>query len=424
MKLSTFSQAFIPNRQRKIQAETLESELPEHRPGELLVRMQPGFGFAPDGLSQVGGQLLHRFQFPSQRMTEGGEMLHLKLPQGMSTAEGMLALSQEPQVAYAVPNHVLDGPELGKPSRPDDLDPRQWGLDKIHAAQAWGITHGSRSGPVVAVFDTGVDEKHPDLKANLWTNPKEKAGNGVDDDHNGYVDDVHGLNPFSQNGDLTDQYRHGTHAFGIIGAVGNNHKLLTGLNWEAQIMVIKIFDDKGKTDVAALAKGMEYAARHGARVTSHSWGNNTFNPAMLDAFRLNSALHVCAAGNKGENNDDKPIFPASFELDNVISVASTDKNDVKAPRSNFGPKSVDLAAPGVDILSTVPEGKIEYMSGTSMAAPHVTGVAALIATAYPEADSLEIKRRLLASVDQLDNLKGVVASGGRLNAAAALAKTV
>ena len=408
----------------RLRAQTLESQLPEHRAGELLVRLKPASGFAESPLDQLGAEVLHRFDFPGQRLVEQGEMLHLKLPAGVTTAEGMLALQDDPRVVYATPNHVFEAPDAlaGKPTNPNDMDPKQWALPAIHAPEAWSVSHGSKTGPIIAVFDSGVDTEHPDLKANLWVNRGEIPGNGIDDDGNGYVDDVHGIYPKQGTGDIQDTLGHGTHTAGTIGAVGNNNLGVTGINWDAQIMVIKAFDEKGKTDAAWVAKGMEYAAKNGARITSNSWGGNVFNPAMLDAFESCSALHICAAGNRKTNNDVKPEFPASFELDNIISVANSDRNDRRANSSNFGLNTVDLAAPGTDILSTKPGGSYQVLSGTSMAAPHVSGVAGLIATVYPQASNEEIKNRLLYSTDKVEALKGLVSTGGRLYAAGALEK--
>ncbi|MBT9586355.1 S8 family serine peptidase [bacterium] len=397
-------------------------QLAEHRPGELLVGLHAASSsFCPGSWDQLGGEVLHRFRFPENRFAPATEMLHLKLPEGVRPEEAMQALEKDPRVAYTALNHVFDIEDclVGKTTLPNDLDPKQWGMTAIHAGEAWSATHGSPK-TVIAVFDSGIDTNHSDLKANLWTNRKEIPGNGLDDDKNGYVDDIHGIDPHQMNGDVMDKFRHGTHTAGTIGAVGNNGKGVTGVNWETQILAIKIFDKNGKTDAAAIAKGLEYAAQNGARITSHSWGNKVFNSAMLEAFKSSQALHICAAGNKGENNDVLPIYPASFNLDNIVSVANTDKYDNRAARSNYGFNSVDLAAPGTDILSTVPGGGTDLMSGTSMACPHVSGVAGLIVSAFPNATSAEVKERLLCGSDKIDSLTGMLATGGRLNAALAL----
>lgn len=388
-----------------------------------MVRLQPGAGFSADVLDQLGGEVLHRFEFPTANLMKGGEMLHLQLPKGTTTAEAMAALEHDPRVTYAAPNDIIhvDQGLAGKTSVPNDLDKKLWGLQAIQSPAAWETTRGSRNGPVIAVLDTGCDVNHPDLRDNLWTNPKEIPGNGLDDDGNGVVDDVHGFFPKENNGNLTDKLGHGSHTAGTIGAVGNNGQGITGINWEAQIMPIKIFDSQGQTDVALIARGLEYAARHGARITSNSWGGTEPNPALEDAFKSCPALHIAACGNSGLDTDIVPHYPSSIPLANMISVAASDRRDRLASFSNFGAESVDLAAPGVDIYSTFPKGRYKTQSGTSMACPHVSGVAALIATAYPEASHEEIRSRLLEGVDLSPSLRGKVASGGRLNAAKALA---
>lgn len=387
---------------------------PAYREGELLVRLRPG---AAAVAQEIEGEVLHRYQFPTMNAVEDGELLHLRLPEGTTTAQALENLQDDPRVVYAAPNHIIEREEAldGKSSVPNDFDSRLWGMRQIQAPQAWAQHHGTRNGPIVAVLDTGVDEQHPDLAANLWTNLREIPGNGIDDDGNGYVDDVHGIQPKLKNGDIRDGHRHGTHTAGTIGAVGNNSQGVVGVNWEAQIMPIKIFDDKGQADAASIAAGLEYAARNGATITSNSWGGNVHNPVIEEAFARCPALHICASGNSTTNTDLKPHYPSTFDLPNLISVAATGKNDALGYFSNYGLNSVDLAAPGVDIYSTVPGGGYEFLSGTSMAAPMVSGAAALIASAYLQATPEEIKKRLLYSNDPIPELQGLVSTGGRLN---------
>ncbi|MCA9790384.1 MAG: S8 family serine peptidase, partial [Candidatus Eremiobacteraeota bacterium] len=193
-----------------------------------------------------------------------------------------------------------------------------------------------------------------------------------------------------------------------------------GVNWDAQLMGVKIFSDTGNTNAAAIVRGILYATANGARITSNSWGGGAYNEAIRDAFANSPALHIMAAGNSGTDNDAAPHYPSSYDLPNILAVASTDRNDQRSSFSSYGVNSVDLAAPGSDIYSTLPNGQYGVKSGTSMATPHVTGVAGLIATAYPEASNDEIKARLLGSVVPQDNLQGKVLSGGRVNAANAV----
>lgn len=394
------------------------THLPKHVEGEVMVRLQPGVGLADTFLP---GKVLHQYKFPAQvGLQPSGSLLHLKLPEGMSTEAGISALEQDPRVVYAASNDIYELDYLSGIDKPDDMSRKLWALEAISAPQAWASTHGSRTGPIVAVLDTGIDTNHPDLKANLWTNTKEIPGNGIDDDGNGVIDDVHGIFPKENNGNVQDQNGHGTHTAGTIGAVGNNGQGITGINWEARIMAIRIFDDKGRTDVAQIARGLEYAAQNGARITSSSWGGTESNPALLDAFKSCPSLHVAACGNSHLDTDVVPHYPSAYELPNMIAVAASDHRDRLARFSNYGANSVDLAAPGVDIYSTFPKGKYKSEDGTSMACPHVSGVAALVATAFPQASNEEIKERILNGVDKVPALKDKVASGGRLNAAKAL----
>ncbi len=393
----------------------------DSRPGEVLVKLNPARGSLTDVLENLPVQEIERLDAVAPGVSNQDPGLYrLELGQGWTTEQAMAELKDDPRVEYAVPNHVY---ELDR--KPNDLDQGffgtpLWGLEKIQAPAAWNTTVGARNGPIVAVLDTGADIRHPDLAANLWTNTGEIPGNGIDDDGNGVVDDVHGYNATANNGDLTDYHKHGTHTAGTIGAVGNNGQGVVGVNWEARIMPIRIFDEEGRTDVASIVKGLKYADRMGARITSNSWGGTLENRALEEAFQNSPALHIAAAGNSGIDNDRIPHYPSSYPMDNMVSVAATDKRDRLTNFSNYGATSVDLAAPGAGIKSTVPGGGYASMNGTSMACPHVTGVAALVATRHPELSNAQLKARLMESADPVPGLAGKVASGGRLNAARAL----
>ena len=406
-------------------AAELAARLPAHADGELLVKLKPDVDMVSFvGLAQTDGiSTVEHFDFPQvMREKMQGELLRLRLPEGVSTAEGMALLEHDERLAYVTPNELRTvSAEPGDPRRAE-----MWGLDKIEASGAWQQTTGSRQGPVIAVLDTGLDLTHPDIVANLWTNKGEIPGNGIDDDNNGVIDDVHGYNAVEQTGDPYDDSGHGTHCAGTIGAVGNNGEGVVGMNWQAQLMPVKMMSNNTGT-AADTVRALIYATQNGASITSNSYGG-PYSQAEYEAFAASPLLHICAAGNEGNDNDvsryyptERPIgYPATFELPNVISVAATNQKDRLAGFSNYGAKTVDLAAPGVSILSTVPGGGYETKSGTSMATPHVAGVAALIATAYPEATPEQIKTRLLANVDPLPGLVGKVITGGRLNAARAL----
>jgi subtilisin family serine protease len=301
----------------------------------------------------------------------------------------------------------------------------------IDAPEAWSITTGSEE-VVVAVIDTGVDPTHPDLAANMWVNDGEIAGNGVDDDGNGYIDDIHGINAITDSGDPMDDHYHGTHVAGTIAASGDNNVGVVGVSWRSKIMALKFLSASGSGHISDAIKCLNYAVKmkteYGVNIklTNNSWGGGGSSELFQQALNASAAadiLFVAAAGNNGGNNDSIPSYPSSYDSDHVIAVAATDRYDNLAYFSQFGQTSVDLGAPGVDIHSTSPGSTYRTLSGTSMAAPHVSGVLALMASASPNATGLEHKQGLLSSVEPIASLAGKTLTGGRLNAALALGKT-
>lgn len=400
------------------EAASLATKLPEHVEGQALVKLHPGLseGEMRALAETYGGRVLERYDIPDCMKAQfGGDLVLVQLPDGMSTAQGIAVLEKNPLVIYAEPNEVLEATRT-----PDDLG-SLWGMRQIQAPAAWDETIGSRNGPVVAVVDSGVDYRHPDLAANMWTNPGERA-NGRDDDNNGVVDDLYGYNAAANNGDPMDDHDHGTHVAGTIAGVGNNGTGVVGVNWEGRIMACKFLRSNGKGATSDAVESILYAAREGARIANHSWGSTGTwgNRALKDALASSPTLHVAAAGNDGQNLDEVPHYPGAFSLPNLITVAATDWSDRLASFSNYSANRVHLAAPGVSTYSTTPGGNYGHMSGTSMATPHVAGVAALIATKYPGASNQEIRDRLLGSADVLPQLYNRVETGGRLNAARAL----
>jgi len=425
----------------------------DHEPGEVIVRLKGGLGLDGDFASEYGATVAYKFDIPHQSLDFEGELVQLKLPAGMSTAQAMAAMAKDGRVEYAVPNHrfQLEEPQPGNPPTqqppaqdppaqqppttnvPNDMGEVLRGMNNtgqnggkadadIDAPEAWTIStgNGSNNGPIIAVIDTGIDYNHPDLKDNMWTNPGEVAGDGIDNDNNGVIDDIHGYNAFADNGNPMDGHSHGTHCAGTIAGQGNNGEGVVGVNWDARLMGVKIFSDSGSTNAAAIIRGILYSTKMGARITSNSWGGGAANQAILDAFKSSPALHLMAAGNEGTDNDKRPHYPSNYEMDNNIAVAASDRNDNKAGFSCYGAKTVDIAAPGKDIYSSVNGGGYASYSGTSMATPHVAGVAGLVASAYPDASNAEIKNRILNGADKLPQWQGKVATGGRLNAANAL----
>jgi probable HAF family extracellular repeat protein len=298
----------------------------------------------------------------------------------------------------------------------------------IDAPEAW-TTRSDASSVVVAVADSGVNYTHEDLAANMWKNPGEVAGNGLDDDGNGFIDDVYGINAITDSGDPRDDFPmgHGTHVSGIIGAVGNNGKGVSGVAWKAKILACKLLDANGNGNLSDAITCLAYARARGAKVINMSF-QGPYSLALRDAIeaaRASGLIVVAAAGNGGINADKSTVYPASFDLDNLISVAASDAADKLLPTSNYGAAAVDLAAPGGSILSTHNGSSSAYvtLSGTSMAAPHVTGALALMRAQSPTASYTQIINRLFATVDKPAAMAGKTRTGGRLNLQRALTST-
>ena len=398
-------------------------------PRRLIVKFKPGVAArgSAKALSFAGVRTLKHLRTPRLRTVEIRDKRR-------RIDEVLAKLRRQPGVEYAEPDYRVHVDAL----YPDD--PRfgeLWGLHNtgqsggtpdvdVDAPEAWSQTTGD-SGVVVGVIDTGVDYTHEDLAANMWRNPGETE-NGLDDDGNGYVDDVFGINCITGTGDPFDDHYHGTHVAGTIGAVGDNGIGVAGMSWNVRIMALKFLDSEGGGWTSDAIECLEYATAMRAtgvnvRVTSNSWGGGGFSQALEDAIRASGQagmLFVAAAGNYTQDNDVAAAYPASYGLDNVISVAATDRDDALASFSNIGVTSVDLAAPGVSILSTSPGNDYRWLEGTSMATPHVSGAATLIWARHPSASATAVKSLLLASVDPLASVAGRVLTSGRLNAASAM----
>jgi subtilisin family serine protease len=347
----------------------------------------------------------------------------------------------------------------------DALYTKQWALNNINntdinAPEAWDIQHDA-SNVLVAVIDTGVDYNHPDLAANMWRNPGEIANNGIDDDNNGYVDDVYGIkhliDEYPSNGDDSvssgnpmDDNGHGTHVAGTIGAVGNNGIGVAGIAWNVKIMAIKILDERGSGSTSAAIAGINYAISKGAHIMNNSWGGGGYSAALQDAIKAArdaGIIFVGAAGNEESNTDIDPFYPAGYKVDNIVSVASTTVDNRMSSFSKYGNGSVDIAAPGgsaesgenrdphKDIVSTWyipalpnPEDELSedlddpyygtpyrVRAGTSMAAPHISGALALLKAKFPSENYLQLLNRLYSSTDPMSALVGKCRTEGRLN---------
>ncbi len=332
-------------------------------------------------------------------------------------------LHNHPEIEYAEPNYILNA--IGVPN--DSLFNQLWGMNNtgqsggtpdadIDAPEAWDTETGNGN-VVVGVIDTGADYNHPDLAANIWTNPGEIAGNGIDDDLNGFVDDIRGWDFVNNDNDPFDDsvVGHGTHVSGTIGAVGNNGQGVAGVCWNVKIMPLKFLNAGGSGSTSGAINAILYATAKGADLTNNSWGGGGFSQALKDAIEASNSLFVAAAGNSGLNIDSSPQYPAAYNSANILSVASTDRNDNLSSFSNFGAISVDLGGPGSSIVSTVPGNAYATLSGTSMASPHAAGVAALVLSANPGLSFQDLKTTIMSSVDPIPALSLNTVSGGRLN---------
>lgn len=303
-----------------------------------------------------------------------------------------------------------------------------WGLKKSDAARAWKVTKGSKS-KIVAVIDTGIDVNHEDLSENIWVNPGEtgldakgrnKAANGIDDDNNGYVDDVHGWNFVSNNNDLTDNHGHGTHIAGIIGAIAENKKGISGISPEVSLMIIKYYDPKvpSTDNLKNTINSIKYAVKMGAHIINYSGGGVDYSQDEFEAVKeaeKKGILFVAAAGNERSNSDQFHYYPADYKLSNIISVTALDPNRDVLPSSNYGTETVDLAAPGQNIISTLPGNSYGFMTGTSQATAFVSGAAVLVMSNKSDFKFDEVKKYILSTGDPFNSLAQKTRTSRALN---------
>jgi subtilisin family serine protease len=357
----------------------------------------------------------------------------VKLPPGLAVADALANYRADADVEYAEPDYILSA--SATPNDPRYADGTLWGLHNtgrsggvndadIDGPEAWDL-RSTAPNVIVAVVDSGVRFTHEDLAPNMWRNPGEIAGNGVDDDRNGYVDDVHGISALDATGYPMDGNGHGTHVAGTIAASGNNGVGVVGVAWRAQIMALKFLDGNGDGYTSDAVISIDYARNKGASIVNASFAGPGASITLRDAIlRARSAgmIIVAAAGNESVNNDALPSYPANYAIDNVVSVAATTRSDALANFSNYGAQTVHLAAPGSSIYSTYYTSDNAYvvMSGTSMAAPHVAGAMALMRAHGPGESYRQSIERVLNGVDRLASLNGFCTTGGRLNVHRAL----
>ena len=400
-------------------------------PGQFVVKIKQGkLPLAAPGYNKILGGTV------KQTISQDLRLVLVERPVVEQSEFSVQALSKNSIVEYAEPNFIYKAIS-GSPNLPNDPElGKLWGLINtgqnttgdmgditgkpgfdIGAQEAWMVETGSQD-ILVAVIDTGVNHRNLDLMDNMYTNMAELNGKaGVDDDNNGYVDDVHGYDFANKDGDAMDDYGHGTHVSGTIGAIGNNGSGVVGVAWNVKILPIKFLAANGSGTLADAVAAIEYGIKMGAKIMNNSWGGGEFTQSLYDVIakaRDANILFVAAAGNESNNNDTNPAYPASYQIENVVSVAAMNPDGTMASFSNFGTNSVHLGAPGSNILSYGLNG-IEAMSGTSMACPHVVGVAALLWSQNINQSFQTIKDRMISGSRPFASLRGRVASGGMVN---------
>jgi len=411
-------------------------------PGEVLVRYRSESMARSKGASMRLAALDGRLLPVDVQRPHGADLLpglRLARVAPEDTLQAVAALRQNPEVLSAEPNYILKADVT--PNDPRFLSNEQYALSLINAPQAWDTRTGS-TGPdriVIGVIDQGIDFNHPDLNANIWINPAEIAGNGIDDDVNGFVDDVRGFNFVNNNGSVfsgLSSEDHASHVAGIAGAVGNNATGIAGVNWSVGLMSLKFLDANGFGDTLDAIDAIQYAkmmrdlwvsTNHAkganVRVLNASFGGGLFSQQFLDAVNAantSGIMLVAAAGNidngtREPNNDLVPHYPSSFDAANIIAVAATNQPESLSSFSHFGATGVDLGAPGESILSTTPNNTYSFFSGTSMAAPQVSGAAALLWAQNPNLTVQQMKNILLTNGNVTSALSDKTLSGRRLN---------
>lgn len=428
------------------------SETARHVPGEIIVKFKSGVNakqfFQNKSITSLGLTPKREIKLSYQKLNV------ISVGDEKSLTHALEALKNNADIEYAEPNYIYSIAVMPKEyaavtkrletspfadlsaATPDDTSfGKLWGLSNtgsnepqgkvgvegadVNALKAWDITKGSRS-VKIAVIDTGVDYNHPDLKGNVWINELELKGKaGVDDDGNGYIDDVHGYDFANNDNDPMDGHGHGTHCSGTIGAVHNNKLGVAGVMADVTIVPIKFLGDDGSGSLEAAIKSIDYATTLNVDLMSNSWGGGGRSEALFEAIKRASdqgIIFTAAAGNSSANNDATPSFPANYEAPNVVSVAALTAQNDMAYFSSYGRNSVHIAAPGHNILSTVAGGKYEIMSGTSMATPHVSGVLGLLLAKEGRLSHDVMKERLTYTGVPVSALRGKTQTASRIDA--------
>ncbi len=377
---------------------------PDAVPGELIVGFKPGTS-ASKSRSIVGRRSDARV---NERLATGDVVV--SVPAGESTAQVEAKLERDSRVEYVEPNYIVRANMVT--NDPFIRDGSQWGTMQTRAPLAWGTNRGA--GALVAVIDSGITLSNPDLFGNVWRNAAEVPNNGLDDDGNGFVDDYHGADWIDGDGNPNDEAGHGTHVAGTVAAVSDNGVGGAGVAPHATVLPLRFLDRNGAGNVGDAIAAIEYAVSKGVDVINASWGGPAYSAPLEAAIRLagqHGVVFVAAAGNDGTNNDIAPNYPASMNLPTMISVAASERSDGLAGFSNYGRNTVDVAAPGAEILSTLGNG-FGYYSGTSMAAPHVAGVAALLRAKDQSVSAESIGYAINIGAKKVPALSNRLLSGG------------
>ena len=393
----------------------------EFAPGEVIVKFKEnvGPGERANVRSQVGLEKRQNLDLIKAEVDK---------VEGRSVEDATRALERRPEVEYAQPNFTYNPAGYADEPRFGEL----WGLNNtgqnggtpsvdMDALEASGVTQGDPN-LVVAVIDSGVDFSHPDLSGRRWVNPGESGGgketNGIDDDGNGFVDDVNGADFANNDGNPFDDNNHGTHVSGTIAASVNNQGVV-GVAPNVKIMALKFLTGGSISDAI---EAITYAKSKGAKISNNSWGCYCFSQALKDSIDASASLFVAAAGNDDNDNDTNPFYPASYTSNNILSVAAVDSQGNRASFSNFGANSVDISAPGVDIRSSIPGNAYAHFNGTSMASPHAAGAAALAASDDPAllSNPVALKNHIMDTGKPVPAMAGITVTGDMVDAQAAV----
>ncbi len=410
----------------------------DYVPGEVIVKMKKNS--TSDQTQKFVGKMSLSSKMSLKRSWKRFNMHQFKLGANQNVEQAVNDLLLDPDVEYAEPNYLFSKQSVGIEGQPmsfseavekaatenesfagDDDDDFGQTSAGIQADEAWQIMSASSKRPIVAIIDSGVDYTHYvfDESGAIWVNEDEIPGNGIDDDGNGYVDDVRGWNFVSNTNDPMDDDNHGTHVAGIVLGITQNILAPQLQPAAIQIMPLKFLDNNGVGSTSDALEAINYALDNGANILNNSWGGGYYSQALHDVITngYNKGVSfIAAAGNSANNNDASPVYPASYDVPNVVSIAATSSYDSLASFSNYGNQSVHVASPGISIMSTLPGDSFGYSSGTSMAAPFAAGLAALLVREKADINGYQIKGVLYDHSDAVGGLNGYVASKSRINA--------